>query len=109
MFDYLLTFPQEVQLFWKRKMTGASVIFLLTRYITLLALIFELVDYAPIAPSVCGATSYLSFRMTKMTARYWYYRGYTEVSMSVVNVVWSQQYVNPSFFSAVRALFGYLQ
>ena len=94
-------------------MTGASVIFLLTRYMPLLALIFELVDYAPIAPSVCGATSCLSFRTTKMTARYWYYRGYTEVSMSVVNVESTVckpiVFLSCSGFIWVFAMMGFLQ
>ncbi|RPD69379.1 hypothetical protein L226DRAFT_616909 [Lentinus tigrinus ALCF2SS1-7] len=35
-YEYLLTWDQEVNLFWRRKFTGASVLFFLNRYILLL-------------------------------------------------------------------------
>ena len=31
-YDYLITFGDEVQLFWRRKWTGATVLFILNRY-----------------------------------------------------------------------------
>ena len=34
-YDYVLTFVQEVQLIWGRKITGATVLFWLNRYLTL--------------------------------------------------------------------------
>ena len=34
-YEYTITFQSEVRLVWKRRMTGASVIFLLMRYATL--------------------------------------------------------------------------
>ena len=40
-FDHLLTFAQEVDLFWKPKLTGAAVIFLLNQYIVLGTMIFN--------------------------------------------------------------------
>ncbi|KAI0628621.1 hypothetical protein C8Q77DRAFT_1067864, partial [Trametes polyzona] len=36
-YDHLLTFPGEVQFVWGRKFSGATVVFLLNRYVTLLA------------------------------------------------------------------------
>ena len=36
-FENALTLDREVSLFWKRKVTGASALFLSSRYITLLA------------------------------------------------------------------------
>ena len=35
MSEYLLKFPDEVDLFWKRRWTGASFLFFLNRYIPL--------------------------------------------------------------------------
>ena len=35
MYDYVVTFDQEVELFWTRKFTGASVLFFGNRYITI--------------------------------------------------------------------------
>ncbi|PIL36126.1 hypothetical protein GSI_01786 [Ganoderma sinense ZZ0214-1] len=34
-FEYAITFDREVALFWKRRASGASVLFMLTRYISL--------------------------------------------------------------------------
>lgn len=35
-YEYLITFDQEVTFFWRRKMTGATTLFLATRYLALL-------------------------------------------------------------------------
>ncbi len=37
LFEYALTLDREVAIFWKRKATGASVLFLSNRYISLVA------------------------------------------------------------------------
>ena len=42
-YDYVLTFAQEVQLIWGRKITGASVLFWLNRYLTLALVIMNFV------------------------------------------------------------------
>ncbi|TFK84545.1 hypothetical protein K466DRAFT_588821 [Polyporus arcularius HHB13444] len=42
-YDYLITFPEEVASFWKAKPTGATVLFFLTRYTTMAVLLFEFV------------------------------------------------------------------
>ena len=34
-YEYVLTFTQEVELFWRRKFTGATLLFLLNRYFLL--------------------------------------------------------------------------
>ncbi len=44
-FEHILTFGDEVEMFWKQKFTGATVIFLLNRY---LILISYLMDFATI-------------------------------------------------------------
>ncbi|RPD73022.1 hypothetical protein L226DRAFT_143634 [Lentinus tigrinus ALCF2SS1-7] len=38
--EYLALLPQEIDLFWKRRLTGASVLFLCNRYLSLLAQVF---------------------------------------------------------------------
>ncbi|TFK84547.1 hypothetical protein K466DRAFT_601904 [Polyporus arcularius HHB13444] len=40
-YDYLITFPDEVAGVWKAKPTGATVLFFLTRYTTMAVLLFE--------------------------------------------------------------------
>ncbi|KAI0703887.1 hypothetical protein C8T65DRAFT_741232 [Cerioporus squamosus] len=40
--EHMLTFGEEVELFWKRKFTGATAIFLLNRYLILISYIMEL-------------------------------------------------------------------
>ncbi|EJF56544.1 hypothetical protein DICSQDRAFT_141170 [Dichomitus squalens LYAD-421 SS1] len=54
-YDYILTFNSEVTLFWMGgRLSGATILFLLNRYITLAAQIF---NAAPIPPSVESAFS----------------------------------------------------
>ncbi|EIW59936.1 uncharacterized protein TRAVEDRAFT_122446, partial [Trametes versicolor FP-101664 SS1] len=36
-YEYLITLDQEVNLFWRRRITGATLLFLATRYLALLA------------------------------------------------------------------------
>lgn len=51
-FEYLVTFDREVELFWKRKFTGASVLFLLNRYLPLLTVILDLSQSTPMSDRV---------------------------------------------------------
>ncbi|TFK86763.1 hypothetical protein K466DRAFT_618635 [Polyporus arcularius HHB13444] len=41
-YEHLLTFGDEVEMFWKRKFTGATAIFLLNRYLILVSYLMEL-------------------------------------------------------------------
>ncbi|EIW59955.1 uncharacterized protein TRAVEDRAFT_47251 [Trametes versicolor FP-101664 SS1] len=47
-YEYVITFDQEVTLFWKRKKTGATVLFLAIRYLTLLS--YDFLGTATFAP-----------------------------------------------------------
>ncbi|TBU42631.1 hypothetical protein BD309DRAFT_865942 [Dichomitus squalens] len=47
--EYLITFDSEVRLMWRRKITGASIIFFLNRYIMLLSQLFILPTWAPVS------------------------------------------------------------
>ena len=42
LYDYLISLDQEVNLFWKRKFTGATVLFLLNKYLLVLSNILSL-------------------------------------------------------------------
>ncbi|KAJ3715288.1 hypothetical protein DFJ43DRAFT_1142048 [Lentinula guzmanii] len=45
--DFIETLPTEINAIWQKKLTGASVLFLINRYIFLLSLIFEIVTSLP--------------------------------------------------------------
>ncbi|KAI0758142.1 hypothetical protein C8Q74DRAFT_1303348 [Fomes fomentarius] len=42
-YDYIITFDREIELFWKRKRSLSSVLFLFNRYLSLVASILSLV------------------------------------------------------------------
>lgn len=42
MYDYLVTFGREVELFWTRKFSGATILFLANKYISLVNHLFDL-------------------------------------------------------------------
>lgn len=46
-YDHLLTLPGEIELVWKRKFTGATALFILLRYFTLISKISLLVATFP--------------------------------------------------------------
>lgn len=53
-YEYLITLDQEVNLFWRRRITGATLLFLATRYLALLAgPIFGAATFAPASDQVC--------------------------------------------------------
>lgn len=51
-YEYILTFRQEIDYFWKGKFTGASVLFFLTRYLAVLVNVIETSGFANITPQV---------------------------------------------------------
>ncbi|TBU27604.1 hypothetical protein BD311DRAFT_778821 [Dichomitus squalens] len=57
--EYLITFDSEVRLMWRRKITGASIIFFLNRYIMLLSQLFILPTWAPVSDLSCAALGWL--------------------------------------------------
>ena len=44
-YDFLITFDREVRCVWRRKWTGATVLFILNRYIVLLVHIISLCSF----------------------------------------------------------------
>ncbi|KAI0740424.1 hypothetical protein C8Q76DRAFT_608305, partial [Earliella scabrosa] len=53
--EYLATFPEEVNLFWKRRCTGASVLFFMNRYAPLLFYVFGNMNFWILTDVVCQA------------------------------------------------------
>ena len=51
-FEYLITFDQEVNLFWKRKITGATILFFFNRYIVLLLYVMNISGSGSLSKSV---------------------------------------------------------
>ncbi|KAI9068729.1 hypothetical protein FKP32DRAFT_1671971 [Trametes sanguinea] len=47
--EYLITFDSEVRLIWRRKITGATILFFLNRYIMILQNAITLVTYFPVS------------------------------------------------------------
>ncbi|KAI1791903.1 hypothetical protein LXA43DRAFT_383863 [Ganoderma leucocontextum] len=70
--DYLVTFRQEVNMFWTRKLNGAAILFYLNRYsfITVYA-IYQLSTYAPISEQVCPSESRLAFGIRAVAYAVW--------------------------------------
>ena len=58
MYDYAITFPYEVQLFWRRKATGATYLFFANRYLSLFYSIFMIATSGRMSNSVglCAPT-----------------------------------------------------
>ncbi|KAI0630663.1 hypothetical protein C8Q77DRAFT_1160216 [Trametes polyzona] len=48
-YEFLITFDQEVELFWVPKFTGASILFLSNRYLLLLGYILVMCEYIPMS------------------------------------------------------------
>ena len=51
-FEYVLTFDREVRLIWGRRITGATVIFVLNRYWLFLEYITEVISMYPLSDLV---------------------------------------------------------
>ncbi|KAH9939055.1 uncharacterized protein BXZ73DRAFT_76201 [Epithele typhae] len=58
MYEYLVTLSDEVEYFWKRKFSGASILFFANRYITLAYLLFSLASsWVPLSDAGCAAAA----------------------------------------------------
>lgn len=49
LYDFLLTFDKEIQLFWRKPLSAASMLFYLNRYLTLTVYILVAIGMAPMA------------------------------------------------------------
>jgi hypothetical protein len=51
LYEYAITFDQEVSTIWKRRFTATSILLLSTRWVLVLSVILQLM---PAVPKVCG-------------------------------------------------------
>ena len=51
-YEYVITFGREVELYWRHKISGAVVLFYCTRYSSLLANVYGLLGAIPVSNSV---------------------------------------------------------
>ncbi|KAI0730539.1 hypothetical protein C8Q76DRAFT_690621 [Earliella scabrosa] len=54
LYEYLITFTEEVALFWRRKRSGATALFCLNRYYFLFVCVFQLATDGPIPVKSCA-------------------------------------------------------
>lgn len=55
LWDYCVTFDEEVRFFWGGKLSPATILFMINRYVNLLITILELLEQAPLqTPQSCG-------------------------------------------------------
>ena len=61
-YDYTITFPYEVRLFWRGKATGATLLFFANRYLTLFISTFNLATIVSMSNAVssCGPSHRLT-------------------------------------------------
>ncbi|RPD59956.1 hypothetical protein L227DRAFT_575957 [Lentinus tigrinus ALCF2SS1-6] len=52
--EYLALLPREIELFWKRRVTGASVLFLSNRYLSLLSQVIQLTNMHLMSDKSCA-------------------------------------------------------
>ena len=56
-YEYIVTFSTEVQLFWAGEVTGASVLFFVNRYMQLVYALFGLFELSPIIDTMSVSLS----------------------------------------------------
>lgn len=52
LWEYIITTDQEVELFWKRRLSGASMIFLANRYFVIVNCCINLAGFLPLSDEV---------------------------------------------------------
>ncbi|KAI0081380.1 hypothetical protein K474DRAFT_1337673 [Panus rudis PR-1116 ss-1] len=68
-YDTILTFPQEARCIWRRKLTGASLLYFLIRYITLLNMGIRVFGNQPLPSNVqvCTILRYVTIVIEILT------------------------------------------
>ena len=52
LYEYIITFDQEVKLFWNKKWNGATTLFLVNRYLVLFLRLCNLIGFVPMPEQV---------------------------------------------------------
>ena len=63
LYEFLITFGAEVNLFWRKRFTGASILFFINRYVVLFYNLFSMWSFRPItnlsvSPLKCALLCY---------------------------------------------------
>ncbi|KAI1795344.1 hypothetical protein LXA43DRAFT_1090993 [Ganoderma leucocontextum] len=88
-YDYAITFAREVELFWGRRFTGASLLFLLNRYLNLAHIIVEVCNFARMSDQAISILPYFvwaffsSIRAYALCRQHWVLSG-TILAQSLV-------------------------
>ena len=61
-YEYMVTFGEEVELFWSKSMNGATVLFLATRYLNMLLYAYMFVSQVWPPDAIDGPVSSLPYR-----------------------------------------------
>ena len=59
LYDYALTLDMEIELFWDTSSKGATVLFVVNRYLTLILRVVNLLGFLPMSDQVCLEDSWL--------------------------------------------------
>ena len=52
-YEYFITLSTEVKYFWGRKLTGATALFFLNRYVPLILNVLGMISFATMSDKVC--------------------------------------------------------
>ncbi|RPD65618.1 hypothetical protein L226DRAFT_567173 [Lentinus tigrinus ALCF2SS1-7] len=101
-YDYIITFDREVELFWNGKRSGAAAIFILNRYLPLIAQLFYIVEYTLF---IVSAERFGHYTEPQRASKRWLtntsYSCAAFIKTSLVVVI--LQYFPWALFSALRA------
>ncbi|KAH9913152.1 uncharacterized protein BXZ73DRAFT_82000 [Epithele typhae] len=61
-FDYILTSGREIELFWKRRVSGATILFICNRYLSLVSQILTLISYRAFTDKVIPPAAFSAMR-----------------------------------------------
>ncbi|RPD56564.1 hypothetical protein L226DRAFT_455382 [Lentinus tigrinus ALCF2SS1-7] len=70
-YEYLITFDSEIRLVWSRRITGASVLFFLNRYIMLLQNVITVPSFVPISNTACRALGWMDIILSLLPYFVW--------------------------------------
>ncbi|TFK89490.1 hypothetical protein K466DRAFT_486714, partial [Polyporus arcularius HHB13444] len=70
-YEYVITLRREVDFFWKRKLTGASVLFFLNRYLPLVVNAVSFVGLAPLSDKYIPWGAFSALRVFALSGRSW--------------------------------------
>ncbi|KAI0685066.1 hypothetical protein C8T65DRAFT_748277 [Cerioporus squamosus] len=61
-YEYMITFGREVELFWKGRLTGAAILFFFNRYLSLLVNVYGLLENMHVSDKMCVRSARLHYR-----------------------------------------------